>query len=276
MGFALVVVFVTVVLILLVTGQARASSRNETYRELARRYQGRFEAGGWFSKARVHFRHQGVGVTIDVVSAGDEHQTTYTRASFKWHYQTARVEVYPAGIWLRLGTMLGRENLTLGDPLFDSCFLVKSDDPPAARSLLNPLVRLAIERLYQLLGNRDIYIQFAQGTLQIKKRSLISSLQPLDEFVRRSIELYDQAVATFAVGIEFVANTEPPKADETACQICGDPIITDVVVCRSCRTPHHEDCWQYNGACSTYGCQEKRYYRPSSAGRRVSNRSAER
>ena len=26
----------------------------------------------------------------------------------------------------------------------------------------------------------------------------------------------------------------------------------------ACGTPHHLDCWQYAGECSTYGCQERR------------------
>ena len=43
------------------------------------------------------------------------------------------------------------------------------------------------------------------------------------------------------------------------CQICGDDITSDVVFCRSCKTPHHEDCWQYYGACSTYGCGQTRF-----------------
>lgn len=27
-----------------------------------------------------------------------------------------------------------------------------------------------------------------------------------------------------------------------------------VVSCPSCATPHHEDCWEYLGGCSTFGC----------------------
>ena len=43
-------------------------------------------------------------------------------------------------------------------------------------------------------------------------------------------------------------------AEEVVCQICGDSITVDVVFCRSCKTPHHQDCWQYYGGCSVYGC----------------------
>jgi hypothetical protein len=45
------------------------------------------------------------------------------------------------------------------------------------------------------------------------------------------------------------------------CQICGAAMTDHVVYCSKCRTPHHEECWSYNGACSTYACREIRYTR---------------
>jgi hypothetical protein len=45
------------------------------------------------------------------------------------------------------------------------------------------------------------------------------------------------------------------------CQICGTAMDDRIVYCAKCRTPHHEECWMYNGACSTYGCREIRMTR---------------
>jgi hypothetical protein len=45
------------------------------------------------------------------------------------------------------------------------------------------------------------------------------------------------------------------------CQVCGSAMEERVVVCARCRTPHHEECWTYNGSCSTYGCREIRFMR---------------
>jgi len=53
--------------------------------------------------------------------------------------------------------------------------------------------------------------------------------------------------------IVFVAGGE--------CQVCGSPMEEGVVLCSRCRTPHHEECWIYNGTCSTYGCREIRFTR---------------
>lgn len=37
------------------------------------------------------------------------------------------------------------------------------------------------------------------------------------------------------------------------CQVCGEE-MNEAVICRSCLTPHHGDCWAYNGGCAIYGC----------------------
>ena len=58
----------------------------------------------------------------------------------------------------------------------------------------------------------------------------------------------------------------PPRVEPASggeCQICGSPMEAGVVLCAKCRTHHHEECWTYNGACSTYGCREIRFTRPA-------------
>ena len=63
------------------------------------------------------------------------------------------------------------------------------------------------------------------------------------------------------------------KEDIPICQICGAPFDgSPVVYCNSCDTPHHKDCWDYLGHCSTFGC-----YATSIKGRQqvASNHSSE-
>ena len=41
------------------------------------------------------------------------------------------------------------------------------------------------------------------------------------------------------------------------CQVCGmdcEQGNGNIVACASCGAPHHSDCWEYTGMCSTYGC----------------------
>ena len=49
----------------------------------------------------------------------------------------------------------------------------------------------------------------------------------------------------------------PPQPPE--CQICGDPMVSDLVVCYRCDTPHHRECWKFNGKCSTFACGHTRF-----------------
>jgi hypothetical protein len=43
------------------------------------------------------------------------------------------------------------------------------------------------------------------------------------------------------------------------CLVCGDPLVKCTVFCATCSTPHHEECWSYNGQCATFGCGGIRY-----------------
>ena len=44
------------------------------------------------------------------------------------------------------------------------------------------------------------------------------------------------------------------------CLVCGDPIQPgNLVGCGSCDTPHHRDCFEYNGHCAVYACGSKTY-----------------
>ncbi|MBI4864835.1 MAG: hypothetical protein HY815_31945 [Candidatus Riflebacteria bacterium] len=46
------------------------------------------------------------------------------------------------------------------------------------------------------------------------------------------------------------------------CKICGVRIADQVACCSRCFTPHHYDCWTFNGQCSIYacGCREHQYF----------------
>ena len=41
------------------------------------------------------------------------------------------------------------------------------------------------------------------------------------------------------------------------CPVCGT-VMAASVRCEACRTPHHSECWQYMGRCSTYACKGTR------------------
>lgn len=47
------------------------------------------------------------------------------------------------------------------------------------------------------------------------------------------------------------------EPEDFECPYDGAPgILADAVVCTECSTPHHKECWEENGGCTTFGCQE--------------------
>lgn len=44
----------------------------------------------------------------------------------------------------------------------------------------------------------------------------------------------------------------------STCKVCGDGMRAPVWICQRCETPHHRDCWQYAGGCSTFACEDRR------------------
>ena len=253
----MLVFVVTIVVTIVALFAAKQYRTAESYSRLARRYRGTYERG-----PKVSFMHDGSRVVVDICSTGGKDPTRYTQVHFYGLQPSVRCEVYPEGMWSRLGRLKGMEDIEIGSPHFDDQYVITGDDPVALRSLLTPAVQLQIEYLRRFLGNNSIYVSFNRRELLVKMLSFIRDYDRLLEFTKLAVELYDQAVLAAEKGIEFVQDTVPPEVTEALCQICGETIQADVVFCRRCKTPHHLDCWQYYRACSTYGCGEKRYLLP--------------
>jgi hypothetical protein len=164
--------------------------------------------------------------------------------------------------------------MTLGQPDFDRRYLLRGDDEREVRQLLNDGVRWQIDRLAELIARDGVYIFIANGRILIQKPRIIRKYSELHEFVLRALELYDQAMITRAVGIEFVHSDRLQTLDNVICKICGETIEIDLVFCQRCKTPHHGECWQYTRSCSVYGCGETAYQRPQAATRIVPSPAA--
>jgi hypothetical protein len=97
----------------------------------------------------------------------------------------------------------------------------------------------------------------------VRKQSVLASLDDLTAFAELSCALYDRLAVFWQreSGIEILDDAPPEEAvNDPVCQVCGARIPADNrVYCRRCRTPHHKDCWEFNGRCSTYACGEPRF-----------------
>jgi hypothetical protein len=108
----------------------------------------------------------------------------------------------------------------------------------------------------------EVALSIRPGWMLLRKKW--SSTRPADveQFVELALALYDQAQLTRTTGIEFKEEGSIQAIENAQCRVCGDVMDSDIVYCRRCKTPHHRECWEYNGACSTYGCRETQYLLP--------------
>ncbi len=235
---------------------------NATYRAVALRYSGTLTTDDREGRPCVRFAYHGVPVLLDSYCTGGENEVYYTQLHIGWPEPQLRMEVFPERFMGTVGKLLGSPDINIGSPAFDRVYIIRGNDPQRITALLTTPVQASIDKLRRFLGDSDIYIGAKAGTLLIKKKSLISSIYKLESFVALGLAFYDEIAGLRLQGIEILDQRESSftlDMPDAVCQICGEPITSDAVLCRSCRTPHHRDCWAYCGKCSTYGCGETRF-----------------
>ena len=83
----------------------------------------------------------------------------------------------------------------------------------------------------------------------IRQHNIVSAPSLIKSFVSVALEEPHK--------VHYYYGTLPEEV--ARCRVCGERIMLDRIECRRCETPHHKDCWDYNGRCATYACGETRY-----------------
>lgn len=257
-AFVALVMLFTAIVVAAAIAQTRADRQNQAYYQLAQRLNGVCHPAGWFSPGSVRFRYGQTHATLFSYSGGSHGPSTLLQTT--WPEERLSFEIVP-----RFLAGAPASPTSLGVESFDSYFEVRTAFPAEARSFLSSGVRWQIDRLRHFAEPTQIELSLSQGRLTVKKQGKLKRFDELEMFCRLGLELYDQAMLTRSVGIEFVGEGEVQAITEAHCQVCGENIDSEMVVCRRCKTPHHQDCWQYYGSCSTYGCRETVFLTPREA-----------
>lgn len=264
------VVFLIVMFVVLIIGVAiavQASQRNamnNVYRLFAQRVGGTLTEGSLWTFPTVTFAHDGASALLDVYATGGKNSTLYTQLTFTFYHNSSfRCEISPEGFFQEIGKFFGMQDIEVGYRTFDDHFIVKSDDIETVRNFLNAAVQQELIKLKQLRRNDHIYLSMNSSRLLIKKLSLLNRLEDLIAFYESSGRVCDEVMtllgASGAGAIQILDVSFDGAVETPVCQVCGDEVTSNKVVCRRCRTPHHRDCWEYNGGCSVYACKERRY-----------------
>jgi len=274
--FIFFAVFVVIVFFAIIYGMQLVKKRDLALQQLARQLGGKIYPSGLLSFPELHFPHGNRTAALKW-TAGGENEETRTHLTIQWPNGRLRSEIFPEGRMSGLRKLIGMQDIQIGSPDFDRQFIITGNDDEAIKAFLTPEAQARLFDLYRFrsgtLSVPNLYLQIAAGGLKITKTSYLTDTPTLERFIELFLRFYDAATGSHGVvssaGIEFL---DPPKADDTAprCIVCGEPMTTDLVTCRSCRTPHHKDCWHYFGGCATYACGGKLFRGEPSKGERTS------
>lgn len=221
--------------------------------QLAEHYGGDYAVT--FPTVRFRDRSRQVAVTPLSVDAGS--RTALFEVTAPWFDDQFRVELFAEGWFSRVKRRLGMKDIEVDDPPFDREFVVASNDEPRCRALLNEDVRQRLQALRR--GDEQFSVSIQGG--QFRATCRLGDAERLIPFVDRLLALHREL-------IESDNPLMPPEDDgprpprrlasveipRYICQVCGERIQQRHVECKGCRTPHHRECWEYLGGCSTYGC----------------------
>lgn len=273
MPMELVILGVVVLLVYLgvrlaATGLQKISgARHRAYRQLAIKYQGRFENRGMVDPPTVSFGHGGSSVRVGMAPlVAGQPSSPRTRVVARFARGLPfRLELIPITRPAPSQPPRGTRPVRLGLVEFDRHFVVQANDPAMAGEFLNQEpVRKALWQLRQLAPPSGMLLSINPERMLVQvDRNLAPHAGLLDSAVREAMILHDgllQGVAArLSEGISIVAAgpAEAEDAGPPTCKVCGEPIVVAHVVCVACRTPCHRDCWSFVGGCSIFGCQGK-------------------
>ena len=212
----------------------------------------------------VAFEYLGHKGTLQVMSKGHPRRVSHMRVGFVGDKPFVTggfirlVSTPPFDLIVNPG---GWNRVEPRDERLTSSFLIFASSPRMLAEL-NVGTRVdAVLAMTSELGGFPTAITFGKSTLQVEKVCTSSRPQDQLKLIYRVIDLLDSLVGlpTRRVG-EIAAGRAPALEMAGAmCQICGQGLEVRVVFCEGCVTPHHRECWEYLGGCSTFGCFRRLY-----------------
>lgn len=174
-----------------------------------------------------------------------------------------RFEVYSTGLAANIAKAFGMQDIEVGDRELDDAFILKAPSDSWMRAFMTWDVRSALKRLARRYTDH-LSVSAYGDTLELRVErwldgSELTGLYTVGELLAHEL-LPDVLAGTEP---QVIPAPEPVRLSylpSTAhCLVCGDALSArPVVCCRSCDTPHHSECWHYNGRCAVYGCSETR------------------
>lgn len=173
------------------------------------------------------------------------------------------LKIFPETMIYTLAKLFGMQDLRIGHPDFDQKLVVQSEPVEAFNPLLAEGLREHLVRLYRMSPNLHLFeVSYRDGNLIVQRSLELSRYAPWAADVVRQLDsvawnlldaLSPDRISAYAGAVEIVQTG--PTADASVCLICAQAIHDPTQMgCTTCDTPHHKDCWEYNGRCALFGC----------------------
>ena len=244
---------------------SRATRWNDAFSQVARQFRGAYTGGGWFSEPSVRLMYGTAHARLSCYSLGRSGKSV-VQLVIEQKEVRCRCEMLsrPSTVTL-VPSLAGLTEVELAWGTQFARWQVAAADYDEARHLMTDAVRLALDRIWLHPLPRDTAVSLLPGWVVIRKVWDSPRASDLAQFVELGCTLNDQVQLAAAAGIEFITGDEAQVIDDALCCVCCEQLTHEVVFCVRCKTPHHRDCWEYSGGCSTYGCGGRMFFTPGEA-----------
>ena len=195
-----------------------------------RGYAGRIDLVGGF--------HPCTEVSFAIEGAADAHLTVSTET-----------------LGQQMMRQIGVADFEIGDRKFDEIYALATTKEATARSVLTPELRtvlLALERWFPLV------LRVTPSGVMLRAKRVLYEMDAMEKLVNAAFQVVDSLRLPERDGVEMVGERQE-SLREASCDVCGASLKQGIVVrCARCSTPHHKDCWAFNGKCAVFACGETR------------------
>ena len=257
-GDPLPALLIMVVLVVIVWAFSASQRRrqSETLKRLSSRVSGTVFDAGVFSEPVMEFpvgRHVG---HLEFFG-GSKNRSPYTRIRVHVGRSPGILHILEQSFGQEFLKFFGTQDLEIGDPEFDRAYVIKATPRSLARSLFTPERRGEGMRIVRSLRG------FYHPTFDLDAAVVTVTIRGYLRSENDLLMLIDAAKGFTAFVTEPLAPTgivlEEVRVERGGeCPVCGTTMNAGTVRCDLCRTPHHRECWQYMGRCTTYACKGTR------------------
>lgn len=235
-------------------GEVKALHR--AFAAVAGRLDGEVQGAADIESPRMSFRHRlsrGVlCVTQSRVSPRSLHTQVVLSMPTGWNRRLEVVGGAPARAWARPA---GLDRVATQSAGLVSSFEVWTDAPARLAEVLTPEVRGILEDWGRRFG---VHLSIDPSRMLMRLPGIITETGRLGHFVSDALRILDVLTGIWQKesGIEILDDGVDDPGP-VICPVCASALENSGVQCRTCGTPHHPDCWDYNNGCSTFGCDGK-------------------